>query len=66
MLIQTWGKSGVLAYFGPKISYFGHIFGVMDFLNILSPKSLKYPFLKDNYIVCTTSPEYKYDKYKPV
>ena len=23
MYIQSWGKRGVLAYFGPKISYFG-------------------------------------------
>ena len=24
--IQSWGKSGVLAYFALKIGYFGHIF----------------------------------------
>ena len=30
--IQNWGKSGVLAYFGPKIGHFGHIFkNNMDF-----------------------------------
>ena len=29
---QSWGKSGVLAYFGPKI---GHIFGDMDFKFVL-------------------------------
>ena len=31
MPIQSWGKSGVLAFFGPKISNFGHIFWDMDF-----------------------------------
>ena len=31
MLIQSWGKSGVLAYFWLKICYFGHIFWDMDF-----------------------------------
>ena len=25
MPIQNWGKSGVLAYFGQQIGYFGHI-----------------------------------------
>ena len=30
MPIQSWGKSGVLAYFGPKIGYFGHIFWDVD------------------------------------
>ena len=30
MPIESWGKSGVLAYFGPKISHFGHIFWNMD------------------------------------
>ena len=30
MPIQSWGNSGLLAYFGLKISYFGHIFGDMD------------------------------------
>ena len=31
MPIQSWGKSGVLAYFGLQIGYFGHIFWDMDF-----------------------------------
>ena len=30
MPIQSWGKSGVLAYFGLKIGYFGHIFLDME------------------------------------
>ena len=30
MPIQSWGKSGVLAYFGPKIGYFGHILSDFD------------------------------------
>ena len=28
MPIKIWGKSGVLAYLGPKISHFGHIFEI--------------------------------------
>ena len=31
MPIQSWGKNGVLAYFGPNTSYFGHIVWDMDF-----------------------------------
>ena len=27
---KSWNKSGVLAYFGLKIGYFGHIFWNMD------------------------------------
>ena len=30
MPIQSWGKSGVLAYFWLKIGYFGHMFWDMD------------------------------------
>ena len=26
MPIQSWGKSGILAYFGLRIGYFGHIY----------------------------------------
>ena len=33
--IQSWGKSGVLAYFGLKIGYFGHIYWDMDFKFVL-------------------------------
>ena len=29
--IQSWDKSGVLAYFGLKIGYFGHIYWDIDF-----------------------------------
>ena len=36
MTIQSRGKSGVLAYFGPKISHFGHIFWGVDFKCVLS------------------------------
>ena len=35
MSIKIWGKSVVLAYFGPKISHFGHIFWDMDFKCVL-------------------------------
>ena len=35
MPIQIRGKSGVLAYFGPKIRHFGHIFLDMDFKFVL-------------------------------
>ena len=37
MSIQSWGKSYILAvaYFGPKISHFGHKFGDMDFKFVL-------------------------------
>ena len=35
MPIQSWGKSGVLAYFAPKIGHFGHIFLDMDFKFVL-------------------------------
>ena len=31
MPIQIWGKNGVLAYFGPKMGHFGHIFWDKDF-----------------------------------
>ena len=31
MLIKSRGKSGILAYFGLKIGYFGHVFWDMDF-----------------------------------
>ena len=33
--IQGWGKSGILAYFGLKIGYFGHVFWNMDFKFVL-------------------------------
>ena len=33
--IQSWDKSGVLAYFGLKIGYFGHNFWDMDFKFVL-------------------------------
>ena len=33
--IQSWGKSCVLAYFGLKIGYFGHIFWDIDFKFVL-------------------------------
>ena len=33
--IYIWGKSGVLAYYGPKIGHFDHIFGNMDFELVL-------------------------------
>ena len=35
MPIQSWGKSGVLAYSGLKIGYFGHFFRDMDFKFVL-------------------------------
>ena len=35
MPIQSWGKSGVLAYFGLKIGYFGHVFWDIDFKFVL-------------------------------
>ena len=35
MSIQSWGKSGVVAYFGPKISHFGHFSWGMDFKFVL-------------------------------
>ena len=35
MTIQSWGKSGVLAYFDVKIFNFGHIFWHMDFKFVL-------------------------------
>ena len=35
MPIESWGKSGVLAYFWLKIGYFGHIFWDMDFKFVL-------------------------------
>ena len=35
MPIQSWGESGVLAYFGQKIGYDGHIFRDMDFKFVL-------------------------------
>ena len=35
MPIQSWGKSGFLAYFGPKIGHFGLIFGDIDFKFVL-------------------------------
>ena len=34
-MMQSWGKSGVLAYFGPKISHFGHNVWDMDFKFVL-------------------------------
>ena len=41
MPIQSWGKSGILAYFGTKIGYFGHIFWDMDFKFVLPIMSIK-------------------------
>ena len=35
MSYQSWGKSGVLAYVGLKIGYFGHIYWDMDFKFVL-------------------------------
>ena len=35
MPFQSWDKSGVLAYFGQKIGYFGHVFWDMDFKFVL-------------------------------
>ena len=35
MPIESWGKSGVLAYFWLKIGYSGHIFWDMDFKFVL-------------------------------
>ena len=35
MPIQSWGKSGVLAYFGPKIGHFKHIFWDAGFKFVL-------------------------------
>ena len=35
MPIESWGKSGVLAYFWLKIDYSGHIFWYMDFKFVL-------------------------------
>ena len=35
MPIQSWGKSGVLAYLGMKIVYFGHSFWDMDYKFVL-------------------------------
>ena len=35
MPIESWGKSGILAYFWLKIGYFGHIFWYMDFKFVL-------------------------------
>ena len=35
MPIQSWGKSGVLAYFVMKIGFFGHVFWDMDFKSVL-------------------------------
>ena len=35
MPIQSWGKSGVQAYFGLKIGYFDHIYWDMDFNFVL-------------------------------
>ena len=35
MTIQSWGKSGFLAYFGLKIGYFGYIYWDMDFKFVL-------------------------------
>ena len=35
MPIESWGKSGVLAYFWLKIAYSGHIFWDMDFKFVL-------------------------------
>ena len=35
MPVQSWGKSGVMAYFGLKIGYFGHISWYMDFKIVL-------------------------------
>ena len=35
MPIQSWSKNGVLAYFGPKIGFFGHIIWEMDFKFVL-------------------------------
>ena len=35
MPIESWGKSGVLAYFWLKIGYVGHIFWDMDFKFVL-------------------------------
>ena len=35
MPIESRGKSGVLAYFGLKIGYFGYIFWDMDFKFVL-------------------------------
>ena len=32
MPIKSWDKNGVLAYSGPKISHFGHIYWNMDFI----------------------------------
>ena len=40
MPIQSWGKSGVLAFFGPKIGHFGQIFRDMDFNFVLPIMSI--------------------------
>ena len=35
MSIESWGKNGVLAYFGLRIGYVGHIYYDMDFKFVL-------------------------------
>ena len=52
MPIQSWGKSGVLTFFGQKICYFGHVFWGMDFnffKNIIHIDIKGQPQLEDNW-----------------
>ena len=60
MLFKSLGQSGVLAYFGLKIDYFGHIFWDMDLKYVLPSSSCGYISRLSPQIHSSESCKYKH------